>query len=193
MYIFGIHQIIYTALTNNRKNIVTENLKNLKILPFYRLCTKAWPKTRKLWVNPKNCDRRKKASSIRFTKHCVKSVQIQSFFWSVFSCMRTELGDLRNKYVFSRNNGKCGPEKTPYLNAFHPVKVNVVTLLNMSNITWYFNTSLPGSRRFCQTRVWSALRKEPHRTFSFSIHYIFINLTLEFHSQQGNTVNIHKK
>ena len=23
--------------------------------------------------------------------HCVKSVQIQSFFWSVFSCIRTEL------------------------------------------------------------------------------------------------------
>ena len=95
MYIFGIHQIIYTALTNNRKNIVTENLKNLKILPFYRLCTKAWPKTRKLWVNPKNCDRRKKASSIRFTKHCVKSVQIQSFFWSVFSCIQSEYRKIR--------------------------------------------------------------------------------------------------
>ena len=26
--------------------------------------------------------------------HCVKSVQILSFFWSVFSCIRTEYGDL---------------------------------------------------------------------------------------------------
>ena len=26
--------------------------------------------------------------------HCVKSVQIRSFFWSVFSCIRTEYGDL---------------------------------------------------------------------------------------------------
>ena len=29
--------------------------------------------------------------------HCVKSVQIRSFFWSVFSCIRTEYGDLRSK------------------------------------------------------------------------------------------------
>ena len=27
------------------------------------------------------------------TKHCLKSVQRQSFFWSVFSCIRTEYGD----------------------------------------------------------------------------------------------------
>ena len=26
--------------------------------------------------------------------HCVKSVQIRSIFWSVFSCIRTEYGDL---------------------------------------------------------------------------------------------------
>ena len=30
-------------------------------------------------------------------EHCVKSVQIRSFFWSVFSCIRTEYGDLRSK------------------------------------------------------------------------------------------------
>ena len=29
--------------------------------------------------------------------HCVKSVQIRSFFWSVFSCIRTEYGDLLHK------------------------------------------------------------------------------------------------
>ena len=29
--------------------------------------------------------------------HCVKSVQIRSYFWSVFSCIRTEYGDLRSK------------------------------------------------------------------------------------------------
>ena len=27
-------------------------------------------------------------------KHCVKSIQIQSFFWSVFSCIRTEYGEI---------------------------------------------------------------------------------------------------
>ena len=29
--------------------------------------------------------------------HCVKSVQIHSFLWSVVSCIRTEYGDLRSK------------------------------------------------------------------------------------------------
>ena len=29
-----------------------------------------------------------------YKPHCVKSVQIWSFFWSVFSCIQTEYGDL---------------------------------------------------------------------------------------------------
>ena len=29
---------------------------------------------------------------------CIKSVQISSFFWSIFSCICTEYGDLRSKY-----------------------------------------------------------------------------------------------
>ena len=33
--------------------------------------------------------------------HCVKSVQIRSFFWSVFSCIRTEYRDLRIKFPYS--------------------------------------------------------------------------------------------
>ena len=39
--------------------------------------------------------------------HCVKSVQIRSFFWSVFSRIRTEYG----------------PEKTPYLDPVHAVVI----------------------------------------------------------------------
>ena len=33
--------------------------------------------------------------------HCVKNVQIRSFFWSVFSRIWTEYGDLRSKYPYS--------------------------------------------------------------------------------------------
>ena len=40
--------------------------------------------------------------------HCVKSVQIWSCFWS----------------VFSQNTGKYGPEITPYLHKFHVVSRN---------------------------------------------------------------------
>ena len=44
------------------------------------------------------------------TSHCMKSVQIRSYFWSVFSCIRT-------KYR------KYGPEITPYLDIFHAVSL----------------------------------------------------------------------
>ena len=41
-------------------------------------------------------------------KHCVKSVQIRNYFWSVFSCIRIEYG----------------PEITPHLDTFHAVKLH---------------------------------------------------------------------
>ena len=48
--------------------------------------------------------------------HCVKSVQIRSYFWSVFSCIWTEYGDLQSnlriqsKYrkIRTRNNSVLG-------------------------------------------------------------------------------------
>ena len=40
-------------------------------------------------------------SYLRFHWNCVKSVQIRSYFWSVFSCIRTEYGNLRSKLVYS--------------------------------------------------------------------------------------------
>ena len=69
--------------------------------------------------------------------HCVKSVQIRSFFWSVFSCTWTEYGDLRMRYnlVFSPNAGKYGPEKTSYLDTFHIV----AALLQMCYTATYFS------------------------------------------------------
>ena len=56
--------------------------------------------------------------------HCVKSVQIRSFSWSVFSCIRTEYGDLLRKSPYSvqiPNTGKYALEKPPYLDPFHTV------------------------------------------------------------------------
>ena len=42
--------------------------------------------------------------------HCMKSVQIRSYYWSVFSCIRTEYGDSRSKYrkIRTRNNSVLG-------------------------------------------------------------------------------------
>ena len=36
-------------------------------------------------------------------KHCVKSVQIRSFFWCVFSCIRTECRKIRMVILFTLN------------------------------------------------------------------------------------------
>ena len=57
--------------------------------------------------------------------HCVKSVQIRSFFWSVFSYVRAEYGEIGIISLHSPNAGKYGPEKTPYLDIFYAVEVNM--------------------------------------------------------------------
>ena len=44
--------------------------------------------------------------------HCVKSVQIRIFFWSVLSRIRTDYGEVSLYLsIFSANAGKYGPEK----------------------------------------------------------------------------------
>ena len=42
-----------------------------------------------------------KSSRWQHKMHCVKSVQIWSFSWSLFSCIRTEYEDLRSKPPYS--------------------------------------------------------------------------------------------
>ena len=49
--------------------------------------------------------------------HCVKSVQICRFFWSVFPRIWAEYGEI----LLISNTGIYGPEKTPYLDTFHAV------------------------------------------------------------------------
>ena len=48
-----------------------------------------------------------------------RGLHLRSFFWSVFSHIRTEHGEIRS--IFSPNVGKHGTEKTPYLDIFHAV------------------------------------------------------------------------
>ena len=62
MYIFGKHQQTYVALAS-QTNVVCKNPRTLKILPFNWKLTKAPQNTRKLWVNPKKCELRKRRSS----------------------------------------------------------------------------------------------------------------------------------
>ena len=59
--------------------------------------------------------------TVLYFSHCVKKVELRGFFWSAFSCIRTEYGDL-----FSPNTGKYGPEKTPCLDIFYAVSSTVM-------------------------------------------------------------------
>ena len=55
----------------------------------------------------------------------MKSFQIRSFFWSVFSHIRTEYGEILNA-------GKYGPEKTLYLDTFHAEGVCITASGNIT-------------------------------------------------------------
>ena len=80
----------------------------------------------------------------------MKSVQIRSFFWSVFSRIRSEYGEIRSYLsIFSPNAGKSGPEKTPYLDTFHALYFGelafVAVVIFDKKITFenYFRLKLP--------------------------------------------------
>ena len=58
--------------------------------------------------------------------HCVKSVQIRSFFWSSFSLIHIKYGVLQNKSPYiSPITGKYRPEKTPNTDTFQVVNMTL--------------------------------------------------------------------
>ena len=84
---FSLCLLIYIDITKLRIHInINDIVKNFPIKQWYNI---QWP----IWIE------------LIAGYHCVKSVQIWSVFWS----------------VFSPNAGKYGPGKTPYLDTFHAV------------------------------------------------------------------------
>ena len=64
--------------------------------------------------------------------HCLKSLQIRSYFWSLFSRIRTEYGEIRSIEVSLRIQSECGkygPEITPYVETFHAVLGLVIVII----------------------------------------------------------------
>ena len=58
--------------------------------------------------------------------HCVKSVQVRSFFWSVFFRIRTEYeryGEIRSISLIQSECGKIRTRNTPYLDTFHAMLI----------------------------------------------------------------------
>ena len=90
----------------SQKFIYTSSFRTFNILHDFWNCFFSSAKETKVSCNCK-------------TRHCVKSVQMRGYLWSVFSRIWTEYANT----VFSPNAGKYGPEITPYLDTFRAVKV----------------------------------------------------------------------
>ena len=60
--------------------------------------------------------------------HCVKSVQIRSFFCSVLSCIRTEYEDVLRKSPYSVQIQENTDQNIPYLHTFQAVNIDNVQL-----------------------------------------------------------------
>ena len=73
--------------------------------------------------------------------HCVKIVQIRSYFWSVFSCIRTEYRKIRtrNKSV-SGHFSRSMPLSTFDKMFFHPELLLSFRLANDFSDSWSVNS-----------------------------------------------------
>ena len=56
--------------------------------------------------------------------HCVKSIQIRSFFWSLFPCIRTKYRKIRTR-------------KTPYLDTFYELYASVNLFFNLDSNLYF--------------------------------------------------------
>ena len=97
-----------------------ENNPFYVFMPIFSFCTPPPRKTSEnLWFSDVFGGHGKKSVE---RNHCVKSVQIRSFFWSIFSCIQTEYGDLLRKFLYSvRIQENKDQKKPPYLDTFHVV------------------------------------------------------------------------
>ena len=90
-------------------------------------------------------------------RHCVKSVQIRSFFWSVFSCVQTEYRKIRTR-------------KTPYLDTFHAVHIpsnkRPWRLSNLESVNYQSAPLIGGSAYF---KEMNNIKYQNLVTFSFKM------------------------
>ena len=61
--------------------------------------------------------------------HCMKSVQIRSFFWSVVSCIRTEYGDILRKSPYSLRMQESTDQKKLRIWTLFTQSITVYTIL----------------------------------------------------------------
>ena len=96
---------------------------------------------------------------IPYIHHCVKSVQIWSYFWSVFSCIRTEY-----RKIWTRKNSVFGH--------FHAVHVISLTL---KKCLWYCRHVLRHwIHQTLSVGTQSVINSEGCYIVSLFIHFLFV-------------------
>ena len=97
-------------------------------------------------------------------KNCVKNVQIRSYFWFVFSCIRTEYGDLlvRIQKIRTRNNSVFGHFSRSEISLLSPNHVKLIKI-KLENWTRYMLSLLLALNIF-------------NISISINLYYLFIIL-----------------
>ena len=109
------YSISHQLVTQLKKHTVFVN--SLRISIFHKCaCSFSWYKIG--WESKQETQH--VDTGHKLNEHCVKDAHIRRFFWSLFSCIRTECGYLLIS-VFIPNIGKYGPDKTLYLDTFQAV------------------------------------------------------------------------
>ena len=109
-------------------------------------------------------------SGVFYRSHCVKSVQIRSYLWSVFSCIRTEYGDLWSRKIRTRNNSVFWhfprsvknriKYKRPSTNSFITHFLGLISIrkklhyriLNINGLITYFSSLQQSSLNFNESK-----------------------------------------
>ena len=76
--------------------------------------------------------------------HCMKSFQVRSFFWSVFSCIRTEYGDLLSKSPYSVRMQENTDQKKLHIWTLFTQCYKNTKQTKKFTVTKYFMLEVPG-------------------------------------------------
>ena len=99
----------------------------------FDICEQKIDKTWICWILKINWNESKNRLRIGLLVHCVKTVQIRSYFCPYFSVF--------GLYTFSMSTGKYGPKITPCLDTFHAVVVMLKSTIRI-NFSYLFDNLL---------------------------------------------------
>ena len=80
--------------------------------------------------------------------HCVENVQIRSYFWSVFSCIRNEYGDLLRKSPYSFQIQENTDQKWLHIGTLFTQWDRFLVETEISTLAWSFEIEIDFLNKF---------------------------------------------